>query len=145
MVLDVFCQTLVKNCFGVFFTWSILLVGQPVQVEDEIVDTNGNPLPEDADVLEDGSYTVEGNNIKMLSKEDMEKRADGLNVYSLGLCVRNGNTSVPIPYARGRMSPQVGKKMNFEYVHTSDFNTEKNAMLFERVSLSPEEKYIIQA
>ena len=83
--------------------------------------------------------------ISMLSKEDMEKRADGLNVYGLGLCVRNGNTSAPVPYARGRMLPQVGKKMNFEYVHTSDFDTEKNAMLFDRVSLSPEEKYIIQA
>lgn len=83
--------------------------------------------------------------ISMLSKEDMEERADSLNVYGLGLCVKNGNTSSPVPYARGRMLPQVGKKMNFEYVHTSDFNTDNNAMLFDRVSLSPEEKFIIQA
>lgn len=83
--------------------------------------------------------------ISMLSKEDWEEQKDGLNVYGLGLCVRNGKSATPIAYARGRMLPQLGKKMNFEYVHTSDFNTEKNAILFDRVSLSPEEKYIILA
>lgn len=83
--------------------------------------------------------------ISMLSKEDMEERKDSLNVYGSGLCVRNGQVSAAVSYARGRMLSQSGKKMKFEYVHTSDFNTEKNAILFDRVSLSPEEKYIIQA
>lgn len=83
--------------------------------------------------------------ISMLSQNDLGTQGNSSDISGLGLCVRNGDVATAISYARGRVLPAGEKKMKFEYVHTSDFDTERNASLFDKVALSPDEKYIVQA
>lgn len=83
--------------------------------------------------------------ISMLSQKDLAIQGNSSDISGLGLCVRNGDVATAISYARDRLFSPVEKKMKFEYVHTSDFDTERNASLFDKVALSPDEKYIVQA
>lgn len=83
--------------------------------------------------------------VHMLSREDLATLNSNISVIGQGLRVRSGKITTSLTYARTRMFPQIEKKVKFEYVHTSDFDTDKNAVLFDKIALSPDEKYIIQA
>lgn len=97
--------------------------------------------------------------------ERSEKRADGLNVLARevipenvinqrqsdfltirkGLMIQSVEGKSLILYANKFPSYTYKYKCNFQYVHTSDFNNDDNAALFDKIALSPEEDYIIQA
>lgn len=93
---------------------------------------------EEEDALEGGTVL----RTRVFSEENLEELT---NVVERGLAVAYGNKKVIIPYRRLMSRMAVPYRLKFQYVHTVDFNTEKNAMLFDNISLSPEEKYIIQA
>ena len=81
------------------------------------------------------------------SKEDLESTTnDSINVVGKGLRIFNETFPAIIPFYRtGRGYSNVEYKARFQHVHTMDFQTEKNAVFFDKISLSPEEKYIIEA
>lgn len=81
------------------------------------------------------------------SKEDLESVSnDSTTVVGRGLKVINGTFPNIISFSRfGRGFSNLENKAKFQYVHTADFQTEKNAVFFDKISLSPEEKYIIEA
>lgn len=79
------------------------------------------------------------------SHEELKETESDWNVSGKGLLVVAGKGQTVIPFDRaGTLSRREGK-MKFQYVRTIDFNADNNASLFDNVSLSPEEKYIIQA
>ena len=82
---------------------------------------------------------------RAFTAEDLADSNDtSLNIDGKGLEVSCGNNKVVISYRK--VAPRMWDyKTNFQYVHTIDFQTDKNAVLFDNVSLTPEEKYIIQA
>ena len=79
-----------------------------------------------------------------MSAEDLTDDTN-MQVMGRGLMIAVGKRHTVIPYGRQRLFSMYDNKMKFQYVHTIDFNTEKNSFLFDNVSLSPEEKYIIEA
>lgn len=91
---------------------------------------------------------VEGETLMRRKAYSAEELADSMNetmnIDGRGLVVTYGGNKVIISYRR--LAPRMWEyKMAFQYVHTIDFNTSMNAILFDKVSLLPEEKYIIQA
>lgn len=81
------------------------------------------------------------------SKEDLETAINNdSTVIGRGLRIFNGTFFSIIPFYRtGRGFSNIENKAKFQYVHTADFQTVKNAVFFDKISLSPEEKYIIEA
>ncbi|MBQ8875105.1 MAG: AAA family ATPase [Bacteroides sp.] len=82
---------------------------------------------------------------RAFTTEDLADSTDNtLNIEGKGLEVSYGNNKVIISYRK--VAPRLWDyKTNFQYVHTIDFQTDKNAILFDSIALTPEEKYIIQA
>lgn len=56
-----------------------------------------------------------------------------------------GETTIVPFYKRNRYAITKMKGIPFEYVRTYDFQTTQNASLFDKISLSAEEKYIVEA
>ena len=81
---------------------------------------------------------------RILSAEDLTDDVS-IQIEGRGLMVAIGNRYTIIPYNRQRSFYRNDNKVKFQYVHTIDFNTEKNAFLFDNIALSPEEQYIIRA
>lgn len=82
---------------------------------------------------------------RTITAEDLaDSFDDSLNIDGKGLEISCGNNKSLISYRRVA-SRMWNYKTNFQYVHTVDFQTDKNAILFDNVSLTPVEKYIIQA
>lgn len=81
------------------------------------------------------------------SKEELGTVAIDSVITGRGLRISNGGISATIiPFNRsGRGFSNIENRAKFQYVHTVDFQTEKNAVFFDKISLSPEEKYIIEA
>ena len=97
-------------------------------------------------------YIAENNSVKddmlmrrtVLSAEELTDD-DSIQVVGRGLKVVSGKRHAIIHYGRQRRFPVLEDKLRFQYVHTVDFNTERNSSLFDDVSLLPEERYIIKA
>lgn len=79
-------------------------------------------------------------------EEDLKKRMAEFSYLTSGTLVetmkyefliRHDNRQVPMTIVENRCP--------FQYVHTIDFNTDDNALLFDKVAMTSEEKYIIQA
>ncbi len=81
------------------------------------------------------------------SNEDLETVTNASTIMTgLGLKIISGKFSNIIPFSRaGRGFSNVENRAKFQYVHTVDFQTEKNAVFFDKIALSPEEEYIIEA
>ena len=63
-----------------------------------------------------------------------------------GLEITFAEEIVVVPfYKRNPYSIAKIKGIPFEYIKTNDFQSTQNASLFDKISLSPEEKYIIEA
>ena len=96
---------------------------------------------EKQDVFEGGTMIRR----RTVSAEELADSLDSsLNIDGKGLEVSYGNNKAIISYRR-LPSRMWNYKTNFQYVHTIDFQTDNNAILFDNVSLTPVEKYIIQA
>ena len=109
---------------------------EAVQINQVLIVTE-----EKQDVFEGGTMIRR----RTVFAEDLTDSLDGsLNIDGIGLEVSYGYNKVLIPYRR-LPSRMWNYKTNFQYVHTIDFQTDKNAVLFDYVSLSPIEKYLIQA
>ena len=54
-------------------------------------------------------------------------------------------SKILIPFFQRRAFGSVKDKMPFEYVLVEDFQLRRNVLLFDRVSLSDEEKYVVEA
>lgn len=82
----------------------------------------------------------------LLTDEDLQE-TDDVDIHSIGLQVTKGKTNYVIPFSRSGLifNNNIQFLCPFQYVHTSDFDKENNAALFDKVSLSPEEDFIIQA
>lgn len=64
---------------------------------------------------------------------------DGLEVLS------NSTTQMIIPFFQRRVLGVAKDKMPFEYVLVQDFQLKRNVLLFDRISLSEKEEYVIEA
>jgi len=83
---------------------------------------------------------------KLMYEEDMPKDLSAFTHLSSGLFVQTIKSGILIRYDNQHDSLSVVKdRCPFQYVHTIDFNTDDNAILFDKVAMTPEEKYIIQA
>ena len=82
---------------------------------------------------------------RAFAAEDLADSDDNsLNIEGKGLEISSGNNKIVISYRK--VTPRIWDyKTNFQYVHTLDFQTDKNAILFDNISLTPEERYIIRA
>lgn len=89
---------------------------------------------------------IERRRIRPLTQEDITSDIDKNNIVGKGILIKSNKYSYIIPFYRPRsIYSNAFTIKKFQYVRTMDFNTNKNAELFDRISLSPEEKYIIQA
>lgn len=81
---------------------------------------------------------------KVFHQEDIQNEGVRTNDYSEGLLVKTEQDTKIIRYSRriGMLSP---KKISYQMVHTMDFQSNTNAVLYDRISLSSIEGYIIRA
>jgi len=79
--------------------------------------------------------------------QDKEDYTKFESIYS-GIEIETLSRKILIPLIGNRYSSSSfpsEKKIDFEYVKTSDFRNEKNANLWDRISLFEEESYVIEA
>lgn len=69
----------------------------------------------------------------------LQYSGDGLEVLS------NSATQMIIPFFQRRALGSVKDKMPFEYVLVQDFQLKRNVVLFDRISLSDKEEYVVEA
>jgi len=83
---------------------------------------------------------------KIMYEDDMPKDMSDFSNVSSGLLIVNQDNHFLIRYDNRHSQTAIVKDIcPFQYVHTIDFNTDDNAILFDKVAMTPEEKYIIQA
>ncbi|WP_294607557.1 ATP-binding protein [uncultured Bacteroides sp.] len=85
---------------------------------------------------------------KYVSYNDCDNVSDSQSLLYLGdgLEVSSASASkILIPFFQRRAFGSVKDKMPFEYVLVEDFQLRRNVLLFDRVSLSDEEKYVVEA
>ena len=84
--------------------------------------------------------------VKIMYEDDMPKDLSAFTYISSGLWIATPKYEFLIRYDNHQVPTTIVKdRCPFQYVHTIDFNTDDNAILFDRVAMTPEEKYIIQA
>ena len=89
---------------------------------------------------------AEGNVIvKVFAEEELNgESADAIN--GQGIVVENKGRVSVISYERESSSMLYARNSKpFQMIHTLDFDSEMNAILFDKVSLSTDEKYVIEA
>lgn len=118
-----------------------IVIGESKEDKD-LVKINQVYISKDKELDEKGDVWVRRN---ALSYEEWVDSKDTWNVCGQGLMVTSGVKQTIIPYDKARTISQGDGNMKFQYVHTIDFNKDKNASLFDNISLSPEEVYIVQA
>lgn len=118
-----------------------IMIGES-ETDENLVKINQVYISKEKEIDDKGNTWVRRN---ALSYEEWISSKDAWNVCGEGLLVMNGKDQTIIPYDKSHVMPQRESKMKFQYVHTIDFNTERNAYLFDNISLSPEESYIVQA
>ena len=100
-------------------------IGETTEIDD-----NGKRIPID----------------KIMYEEDMPKDMSAFTRISSGLWIATSKYEFLIRYDNQLDSSTVVKeRCPFQYVHTLDFNTDANAILFDKVAMTPEEQYIIRA
>ena len=85
---------------------------------------------------------------KYVSYNDCDNVSDSLSLLYLGdgLEISSASASkILIPFFQRRAFGGVKDKMPFEYVLVEDFQLRRNVLLFDRVSLSGKEKYVVEA
>lgn len=82
----------------------------------------------------------------LMAEEDLPKAVDVL-VTNTGLAVTVKGEVSSIPYRRRGyvLDASNNSKCLFQYVHTADFKASSNANLFDKISLSADEKYVVEA
>lgn len=118
-----------------------IIIGESEEDKD-LVRINQIYISKDKELDEKGDVWIRRN---ALSYEEWMDSKDTWNVCGQGLMVTRGAKQTIIPYDKARSISQGDANMKFQYVHTIDFNKEKNASLFDNVALSPEEVYIVRA
>lgn len=104
-----------------------------------------------AHIAEEIFKTETGSHRSITTLTDEELLADQSSAYSSnlvgdGLEITFAEEIVVVPfYKRNPYSIAKIKGIPFEYIKTNDFQSTQNASLFDKISLSPEEKYIIEA
>ena len=84
--------------------------------------------------------------VKVMYEDDMPKDMSAFTYISSGLWIATKKYEFLIRYDNHQVPTTIVKdRCPFQYVHTIDFNTDDNAILFDKVAMTPEEKYIIQA
>ena len=84
--------------------------------------------------------------VKLMYEEDLPKDMSAFTRISSGLWITTSKYEFLIRYDNQHDSLTVVKdRCPFQYVHTIDFNTNENAVLFDKIAMTPEEHYIIQA
>ena len=83
---------------------------------------------------------------KYISYNDCDNVSDSQSLLYLGDGLEVSSASkILIPVFQRRAFGSVKDKMPFEYVLVEDFQLRRNVLLFDRVSLSDEEKYVVEA
>lgn len=83
---------------------------------------------------------------KILYEEDMPKNMSDFSYISSGLWITTKKYEFLIRYDNHQGPITIVKdRCPFQYVHTIDFNTDDNAVLFDKIAMTSDEKYIIQA
>lgn len=118
-----------------------ILIGES-KLDRDLVRINQVYISKERELDEKGNTWIRRN---ALSYEEWVDSKDTWNVCGQGLLVMNEMTQNIIPYDKARIISQGDITARFQYVHTIDFNKDKNAFLFDNISLSPEEGYIVQA
>ena len=84
--------------------------------------------------------------IKVMDEQEMPKDMSGFSYLSYGLWIMTKKYEFLIRYDNQQDSITIVKdRCPFQYVHTLDFNADDNAVLFDKIAMTPDEKYIIQA
>ena len=82
----------------------------------------------------------------VMCEEDMPKNMSDFSYISSGLWIATKKYEFLIRYDNHQVPMAIVKdRCPFQYVHTIDFNTDDNAVLFDKIAMTSEEKYIIQA
>lgn len=91
---------------------------------------------------DDEDYVVR----KVFNQEDLtgDELSQSALKHGLSVLYNNGKMRI-LSYDRAGLLPVTNGKQKYQIVHTLDFDSNMNAQLFDRVSLSSEEQYIIQA
>lgn len=118
-----------------------ILIGES-ELDRELIRINQVYISKERGLDEKGNTWIRRN---AFSYEEWVDSKDTWSVCGQGLLVMNGMTQNIIPYDKARIISQGDITAKFQYVHTIDFNKDKNAFLFDNISLSPEEGYIVQA
>lgn len=80
-----------------------------------------------------------------LSQEEIDTAKEVLDNVITGLAIISPSSRHYMSYSsRGTIS-RASDKSNFAFVHTNDFKSNFNATLYDRIALSTEEQYIIDA
>ena len=84
--------------------------------------------------------------VKVMYEDNMPKDLSSFTYISSGLWIATKKYEFLIRYDNHQVPTTLVKdRCPFQYVHTIDFNTDDNAILFDKVAMTSEEKYIIQA
>ncbi len=82
---------------------------------------------------------------KVFHQEDIQGEVVLTNDYSEGLHIKTEQDNRIIRYSRRGIGLPSPKKAFYQIVHTMDFNGSTNAILYDKISLSTLEDYIIRA
>lgn len=89
----------------------------------------------------------EGQSLRIFNQEDLNKNDGKLTFTTNGLIaqIKNGGANV-IRYDHAHpFAVKPHKMLPYQMVHTADFNNNNNALLYDKISLSPLEEYIVKA